>query len=274
MNQTDITTPTSDVSQLNRQDAKRITKAWGKVGLELLKEADVLLRNDGFVGIPVGDDARYLTWGRTHQLGISQEIVFECFEHEGARYFRTHLLVHSKYVRTVLNDIKEWECFETTPEFAKPQEAPTCVLNAGQVEWWADFHERRDFLLKEKIYRAWQVADKPEPEVAAWHQAFLQYGKPIFAAVSSPEGVVNFLQNIDKYPNPRSGYMGAPGSADRETYTAILLYSIGRIKDALKELDIEEARLKAFLARDEYYRRGFVANMCKIGRLRAYFTAS
>lgn len=252
------------VDKINALDQKRITKAWGKGGITVRNEADLVLSKHGFVADPLGSEARYVTWSKSLGSGISHAIDFDCFEDKGRRYFRSGLSVYSDQVHSMLEKIKYWECSADLP--IQPP-SKTCVLFAGDVEWWAEYSENKEMLLNERRYRAWFVAENTSQEVLVWGQTFEQYGVPLLAALDTPEEVVDFLQHLERYPKS----MGGPVSANREIYTALLLHSLGRTAEALKELEIKEAHLKALLARDEYYRRGYEVGVSNIKKIRELF---
>ncbi len=227
-----------------------------------------MLSKHGFVADQLGGDARFLTWSKSLGGGISHGIDFGCFEDNGRRHFRSGLSVYSDQVHSMLEKIKYLECSGENLPIQPPSN--TCVLFAGDVEWWAEYSENKEMLLTEGCYRAWLVAENASQEVLAWEQTFEQYGVPLLATLDTPEKVIDFLQHLENYPKR----MGGPVSAGREIYTAILLHSLGRTAEALKELKIKGVHLNALLARDEYYRRGYEVSMCEIKKLRDFFAVN
>lgn len=184
-------------------DQKRIKKAWGNGGLIFRDEVSRLLSEHGFVADPLDTNARYLAWSRPLKDGIGHEISFDCFEDNGKRYFRSGLAIFSSRVHSVLEEIKYLECSGGALPIKPPNN--TCILFAGDVEWWAEYYENQEVLLTERAYRQWPVLNEPLRETEAWYRAFVQYGLPLLESLDTPAKVIDFLQHLEKFPRRMGG---------------------------------------------------------------------
>ncbi len=255
-----------DTGILSQSDKRRVIKRCGHGGVKIIQGIDFLLKNNGFTfcGVNQKGVARYITWSKKLDQDLSQEIELEISTHENANYFTTALSISSKAVRDVLSAIKDWECSGSIA-----QADPVCILFLGEVEWLKAYFERRDELLYSKSRPSICIFNDPSKEVASWQDNFSRYGLPLLHRLSDLDRISAFLQNeLDLYPDKTSGFIFGPGSASRHIYAGVLLYLLGRIKEANEELDIEESRAKAQLAQNQYFKIGYEATICKIERLR------
>lgn len=249
---------------------KAIVDSWGKHGVEMAGVIDSRLAGLGFTEDVGSSDPGYLRWIRLFADELSQVISLRVFDWNGELYFRTEMLIYSLRIRAVLSDIKEWECFET-PLFLRPDiNEPVCVLHLGEIEWWEIYCKEGRVPVGQQ-YRAWRLSSSSyNCLVEEWFCLFREYGMSVIDNLTTTNGVISFLQNIDSFPDKKNAGMGAPGSSDPATYRAILRYLMGDVKGACDDLIMGRDKIVMELRNGNISKVAYEQNLCKIDRLLAF----